>query len=329
MADAGNWTTIESDPGCFTELCALMGAQAVQVEELVSMDLDSLRRIEPVYGFIFLFQYQKGQTAWDSKRPVCTELPPDLFFASQVISNACATQAILSILLNRPEIELGQELAGLKEFTRDFPPELKGMAISNSDKIRAAHNSFARPDPIVEESRMATEKDEVFHFVSYVPVDGVLYELDGLKAGPIKLGDVPEGGDWLELVTPAIFERIERSAQGNEKFSLMAIIKDRRVVLRERIAELETTKNEKLAQLQAQMAAATSDERRQEIENEAMVSVSGVEIEIGERIAEVEQEEQKFVQWREENVRRRWDYFPFIYHTLRVLAEKNMLPNSV
>ena len=43
------------------------------------------------------------------------------------------------------------------------------------------------------------------HFPNrYVPVGGKLYELDGLKAGPVLLGELPEGADWLEAVAPAI-----------------------------------------------------------------------------------------------------------------------------
>ena len=77
-----------------------------------------------MYGLIFLFKWRSEQ---DNRAALNeSEYLGKVFFARQVITNACATQAILSVLLNRPDIQLGTELTNLKEFTAQFDPELKG-----------------------------------------------------------------------------------------------------------------------------------------------------------------------------------------------------------
>ena len=62
-----------------------------------------------------------------------------------MINDACATYALLSILLNRSkDIDIGDELRNLKNFTMEMSSKDRGWAIGNSELIRIAHNSFAR-----------------------------------------------------------------------------------------------------------------------------------------------------------------------------------------
>ncbi|KAK9845467.1 hypothetical protein WJX81_007242 [Elliptochloris bilobata] len=337
MADNDHWTTIESCPGVFTELITEMGVQGVQMEELYTLDKQSLDALRPVYGLIFLFKWRKENDARVAVPE--SDYSGKVFFAQQVISNACATQAILSVLLNRPDLHLGPDLMSLRDFTADFPPDLKGLAIGNSEAIRRAHNSFLPPQPIVpEEARAAKDGDDVYHFISYLPIGGTLYELDGLKPGPISLGECSDE-DWLERVRPVIQRRIE-GYKGEVRFNLMAVIRDRRDALAERIASLQRRRDALEAAMPGEggsAAAATAMDvdagagaaggaARAEGEADAVATqLASVACELKQAHEELAQEHAKAQRWHDENIRRKTNYIPLLFNLLRLLAEKGQL----
>eukprot|EP00475_Leptophrys_vorax_P040318 TRINITY_DN7459_c0_g1_i2.p1 TRINITY_DN7459_c0_g1~~TRINITY_DN7459_c0_g1_i2.p1 ORF type:complete len:274 (-),score=64.68 TRINITY_DN7459_c0_g1_i2:318-1139(-) len=249
MAEA-NWCTIESDPGVFTELMQKFGVKGVQMEEV--FDMDHIDHLGQVFGFIFLFKWEP-----DSRNITCLPDPcPGVFFAKQVINNACATQAIISILLNCPSIELGTELSQFKEFSQELPFDVRGLVLSTSENIRTVHNSFGHAESFEIDSSKAkeSEKEDAFHFISYVPVNGNLYELDGLQSGPILLGNVTDA-DWIEKLKPVIRERIEAYKKSEQRFNLMAVVEDRKEALEGKKAILEA----KLHVCEARLSGSSDD----------------------------------------------------------------------
>lgn len=324
-----DWCTIESDPGVFSELIELFEVRNVAVEEIYSLD-SSEQKLGLSYGLVFLFKWRQEV---DHRVVINPADIPNLFFAKQVITNACATQAILSVLLNAEGITLGETLSNFKEFTKDFDAESKGLAISNSDTIRAAHNSFASADPFVTEgSKHAVEKGDAYHFVAYLPFQGVIYELDGLKGGPIALGETTSGQDWWSIARPAIEERMARYSAAETHFTLLTICESRRSVI------LNQSCLKQAHAVAVEEAIVAGDYSCLVLDDGFILanSAEGLEAQQAQLASDLEllhsellQEEDRLKEQREENVRRKHNFVPFIVTLLRQLAAKKLLSGLV
>eukprot|EP00441_Pelagodinium_beii_P020812 CAMPEP_0197658236 /NCGR_PEP_ID=MMETSP1338-20131121/45118_1 /TAXON_ID=43686 ORGANISM="Pelagodinium beii, Strain RCC1491" /NCGR_SAMPLE_ID=MMETSP1338 /ASSEMBLY_ACC=CAM_ASM_000754 /LENGTH=378 /DNA_ID=CAMNT_0043234787 /DNA_START=92 /DNA_END=1228 /DNA_ORIENTATION=- len=346
------WCTIESDPGVFTQLCEEIGVKGVQFEEVYSLDQTAFMQMdaEKIYGLVFLFKWAKEA----DPRPTVNAQDTGVFFAQQVIQNACATQAIMSTLMNVPseKLDLGPHLKEFKEFTIGLDPQMKGLAISNSEPIRKAHNSF-RQQTSFEIVHDKDEKGDAFHFIGYICHDKKVYELDGLKEGPVLIGDVPEGVHWSEKAREEIQRRIEAysqkqaasggSAEGAAelRFQLMAVVAnrlheteqsiDRERHLRQR-ANISLVSRGEDVELMDEVDDDEAPDDIPSFEDLSAKEVSDVKAvveqcsnKIKELETVLEAEKKKRQKWVNENALRRADLVPLALCAMRHLARKGQL----
>ncbi|KAJ3481264.1 hypothetical protein NLG97_g7868 [Lecanicillium saksenae] len=240
------WIELESEPAFFNTILKGLGVNDVKVQELFTVEQDSLDILpKPVYGLIFLFQYAPGldiEEAEDEDGPV--------WFANQTTSNACATVALLNIVMNHDSIDLGSELKTFKETTFQMSTAVRGYELGRNKFIRKTHNSFARrmdclnADLFLENeasdsksqkhtpaTRVMSRKkkpkkrsgnDYGYHFIAYVPSGGFVWELDGLCGKPRKLGSF-EDDCWTNVARPQIEARMLQYEESQLSFNLLSL----------------------------------------------------------------------------------------------------------
>ncbi|XP_043680338.1 ubiquitin carboxyl-terminal hydrolase calypso isoform X4 [Vespula pensylvanica] len=264
----------------FTLLLEDFGVKGVQVEEIYDLQ----KSLEgPVYGFIFLFRWIEERR---SRRKVVEQtesfvkdedIVNNIFFAQQVVPNSCATHALLSVLLNCPNIHLGTTLSRLKLHTSGMCPENKGWAIGNTPELACAHNSHAMPQAKRRQDKntgVSTGRftGEAFHFVSYVPINGRLFELDGLKPYPMDHGPWKEHEEWTEQFRRVITDRLGM-ATGEQlqdiRFNLMAVVPDRRLAISHKLTMLKTNRQIVLEALQQLVKLSHQDNGTEKTTNDA------------------------------------------------------------
>ncbi|KAF3344630.1 hypothetical protein VD0002_g8118 [Verticillium dahliae] len=280
MEDIRQWTgwcELESEPAFFNAILRDCGVQDVKIQELFSLDEDSLQLLpQPVYGLIFLYQYFAQDCEVDDEQGQ----DDAIWFANQTTDNACATVAMMNIVMNS-DVELGPELQAFRDSTKDMCFALRGHALSQNAHIRTIHNSLTRKmdhlnaDLCLSNSAAAFKKnakkraraaaagtnttpkkrkstaaatpkrkkktkidsDSGFHFIAIVPAHGAVWELDGLKNGPVRLGPVHDDADWVAAATPFIQDRMRQLGEDSVHFNMMALCKSPLAAAKARLAQ--------------------------------------------------------------------------------------------
>jgi ubiquitin carboxyl-terminal hydrolase L5 len=132
-------------------------------------------------------------------------------------------------------------------------------------------------------------EEETYHFIGYVPAYGKVWELDGLKSGPLEVGELPlhapapnmpssssapgtqppseeaQNSDWMSIVRPALRMKMEKyggsaTSGTNIRFSLLAIVDD---LYQKASDEFEFLKREKIV-LERKMQQQTKEWKGEE-----------------------------------------------------------------
>ncbi|EKD15117.1 uncharacterized protein L3040_003681 [Drepanopeziza brunnea f. sp. 'multigermtubi'] len=247
------WVELESDPAHFNYVLRQLGINDIKIQEIFSLDDEFLVYLpKPVYGLVFLFRYHDDDAEEQEDVEKC---PQRVWFANQTTNNACATIALLNIVMNIPGLDLGDKLGAFKESTQDLKPPYRGKRIGNDEFIRNIHNSFARKMDVLNadlalkneydkwvktkdnppkkkatarkkappKKKQKDEDEPGFHYVAYVPVQGEVWRLDGLQREPVSLGSA--GDNWFSVARDSVQERTLKYADDGVVFCLMALCK--------------------------------------------------------------------------------------------------------
>ncbi|KAI1180987.1 ubiquitin carboxyl-terminal hydrolase [Nemania sp. FL0916] len=340
------WVELESEPAFFNAMLQDLNAKAFKVHELFSLDEETLATLPNLaYGLIFLFEWVEPRESSESRE----DCPENLWFGNQArhkhthffyylpsywtktnwrqtTTNACATVALMNIIMNTSAVELGPELEEFRNMTKSLAPPHRGHALDTNDFIRAIHNSVARRNDLLSEDlllhnkhntasrkakapakkkrgvgrrRARSSESGAYHYIAFVPVDDQVWELDGLEEKPLCLGPYPTDtmNGWLSVAAETIQNYMASQNDEYLSFNLLAICQSPLVALSQQIAV-------------AKESGASAAE------------VAALEAEYNAEMATIDESVDMI------HARRR-DYTPAIHEWVRILAEKGVLHDMI
>ncbi|XP_032883612.1 ubiquitin carboxyl-terminal hydrolase isozyme L1 [Amblyraja radiata] len=219
------WKAMEINPETLNKCLSRLGvASSWKFVDVLGLENESLSMVpSPVCALMLLFplsqqheSHRNHQTSDLSGKGIDSKI----YFVVQSISNSCGTIALVNTIANNQDKLDFVEGSILKKFlneTADLSARERAKKLEQNKEIRAAHDATA------EEGECRVHDDGPnFHFITFLGVDGHLYELDGRMPFPIDHGKT--SNELLQDSAKICRQFMERD-QGEVRFTAVALCK--------------------------------------------------------------------------------------------------------
>ncbi|CEF63264.1 Ubiquitin carboxyl-terminal hydrolase [Strongyloides ratti] len=224
----GTWLALESNPETLSSFIMRLGIKNAAVTDVYGFDESLIEFIPrphhalivclPDYDLCNKILSEKYNKLIEEGKNVYPE--DQVFFMQQKISNACGTFALFHALANSPLIDKGTgSFAQWLEKAKQLPMDERSKSLFNDPAISEAHEECAKEG----ETDVPEENKVEHHFMSYVNVDGILYEFDSTQRFPRNCGETSEATfimDTGKELKPLL------DKLNNISFSAMALISE-------------------------------------------------------------------------------------------------------
>jgi len=233
----GNWLPLESNPDLVNKFAARMGMpKECSWNDVWGFDDMMLGMVpQPVIACVLLFPSCNEILAYKRKQAESLDEKSsdldDLFYITQhdQIGNACGTIAICHALANCSSLVSDGpmkllEKAPLYKFIEANMKETaakRGWNLLENKDIQEQSDAAAS-DEVAQTARPNRDDKVNAHFIAFVPVNEVIYELDGRKKCPVNHGKTSEK-TFLKDTTVIVKEKFMNLVPNNPNFNLMAL----------------------------------------------------------------------------------------------------------
>jgi ubiquitin carboxyl-terminal hydrolase L3 len=217
------WLPLEANPDVMNAFARALGlSPSYAFHDVYGFDDDVLDFVpKPCAAVLVLYPITPAteavRGAIDGDEP---DVPRELWYAKQTVSNACGTMGIIHAAMNAPAtvVEEDNYFASLRARCEGLDADARANVIENDDALEVAHVG-ASTEGQSEVPDINANID--LHFVTFADVNGGLWELDGRKPGPVYHGPTSDAG-LLKDSVPVIRKYMD-AADGSIHFNVIAL----------------------------------------------------------------------------------------------------------